>query len=78
MYTPSAVAGYAVYGEEVKDNILQTLPVGVTTTIVSILMTSHLLFGIVIILNPVSQEIEHWFNIPERKFVCFNKCKSYV
>ena len=67
MYSPSAVAAYFVYGIDVESNILNTLPQGATTTIVSLLMTSHLLFGIVIVVNPVAQEIEHCIDIPDSK-----------
>ncbi|XP_045159616.2 uncharacterized protein LOC123525011 [Mercenaria mercenaria] len=65
MYMPSSAAAYAVYGKQVQSNVINTIPSGVTSTIVSLLMTAHLLFGIVIVVNPVSQEIEHFFNIPE-------------
>ncbi|KAL4237138.1 hypothetical protein ACF0H5_005518 [Mactra antiquata] len=64
MYTPSSAAAYFVYGSEVQPNILQTLPTGPASTIVSLLMTSHLLFGGVIVINPLLQELEHTFNVP--------------
>ena len=67
MYMPTAVAGYFIYGDAVKPNMLNTMPQGITTTIVSILMTAHVLFGIVIVINPVMQEIEHVINIPDCK-----------
>ncbi|XP_060597359.1 uncharacterized protein LOC132751223 [Ruditapes philippinarum] len=65
MYLPSSAAGYAVYGSQVQPNVLNTIPKGVTSTLVSLLMTAHLLFGIIIVINPVSQELEHFINIPE-------------
>ena len=66
MYSLSAVAAYFVCGIDVS-NILNTLPRGATTTIVSLLMTSHLHFGIVIVVNPVAQEIKHCLDIPDSK-----------
>ncbi|KAH3782639.1 hypothetical protein DPMN_160558 [Dreissena polymorpha] len=54
MYTPSSAAAYFIYGSRVEPNILNTLPKGATTTIISFLMTAHILFGIVIVVNPVS------------------------
>lgn len=66
MYTPSSAVAYFVYGSEVEANILETLPTGPSSTIVSVLMTSHLLFGVVIVINPFLQELEHVFNIPSR------------
>mgnify|MGYP000255300776 CR=1 FL=1 len=66
MYSLSAVAAYFVCGIDVS-NILNTLPLGATTTIVSLLMTSHLHFDIVIFVNPVAQEIKHCIDIPDSK-----------
>lgn len=71
MYTPSSAAAYFIYGKEVEPNVLNTMPKGATTTIVSVLMTAHLLFGIVIVINPVTQEIEHMINIPDSKTYSF-------
>jgi hypothetical protein len=76
MYLPSSAAGYAVYGSQVQPNVLNTIPKGVTSTLVSLLMTAHLLFGIIIVINPVSQELEHFINIPERKYYAFKKNSS--
>ena len=70
MYLPSTTAAYFVYGEQVKANILNTLPGGATSTIVSVLMTAHLLFGIVIVINPVTQELEHALRVPESENFC--------
>ncbi|KAL4237137.1 hypothetical protein ACF0H5_005517 [Mactra antiquata] len=64
MYTPSSAVAYFVYGSKVEPNILQTLPTGPTSTIVSLLITSHLLFGAVIVINPFLQELDHVFKVP--------------
>lgn len=65
---PCSIATYVVYGVKIEPNILNTMPSGVSTTIVSVLMTAHLLFGIIIVINPVCQELEHAVNIPEREY----------
>lgn len=63
---PCSIATYVVYGVKIQANILSTVPSGASTTIVSLLMTAHLLFAIVIVINPVAQELEHVLNVPER------------
>jgi hypothetical protein len=69
MYMPSSAAAYALYGSEVTANILNTVPSGPASTTVSVLITAHLLFAIVIVINPVSQELEHILNIPESESI---------
>ncbi|KAH3782629.1 uncharacterized protein LOC127841078 [Dreissena polymorpha] len=66
MYTPSSSVAYFIYGSRVEPNILNTLPMSATTTIISLLMTAHILSTIVIGINPLSQEIEHVLKVPER------------
>ena len=69
IYMPCSIATYLVYGVKIEANILSTVTGGPATTIVSLLMTAHLLFGIVIVINPVSQQLEHVLNIPESKLI---------
>ena len=68
MYLPSTVVGYALIGKTLHPNVIVDMPGGPAKTIVSILMTSHLLFGAVIALNPPSQEIEDLLKIPKRRY----------
>ncbi|XP_064596417.1 uncharacterized protein LOC135463023 [Liolophura sinensis] len=65
MYLPVSVAGYFVYGRDVKANILLTVSHGPMLYIVQILITAHLLFGFIIVLNPVSQEMEEVLRVPK-------------
>lgn len=65
MYIPTTAASFVRYGDKLSDNILETLPQGAANTVASILMTTHLVSGIIIILNPVTQELEHVLKIPE-------------
>lgn len=65
MYLPSSVAAYFIYGKKVEANVLNAVPNGPAATIVSVLMTVHLLLGIVIVINPLSQELDHLFHIPQ-------------
>ncbi|XP_064594698.1 uncharacterized protein LOC135461499 [Liolophura sinensis] len=66
MYLPVSVAGYFVYGSDVKANILLTVSHGPMLYIVQILITAHLLFGFVIVINPFCQEMEEVLNVPKK------------
>jgi hypothetical protein len=78
IYMPCSIATYIVYGETIEANILSSVASGPATTIVSVLMTAHLLFGIVIVINPVSQQLEHVLNIPESKFAFLKVITGHV
>lgn len=58
MYIPVAVAGYFVYGQDVKENILLTVSSGAPLIIVEFLITGHLVCSFIIVVNPVCQEVE--------------------
>jgi vesicular inhibitory amino acid transporter len=66
-YLPVSILGYIVYGHLLDgETILPLLPHGwVHDTVVS-LITIHVLFGFIIFINPLNQEIEHAFKIPNR------------
>ena len=58
-----------MYGKQmIGSNILSSVSDGPMKTIVTILITLHLLFGFIIVINPFSQEVEHVLKIEERKF----------
>ena len=67
IYIPVAVTGYVVYGTEAKANIMQSLPEGNLRTAIEALITTHLVCAFVIILSPVSQDMENTFDIPHGK-----------
>lgn len=79
IYMPSSIASYGIYGERVSPNVLNTVSVGPMRTIATVLMTVHLVFGIIIIVNPVCQEVEHFLNI-EHKFFTVKRaiCRTLV
>lgn len=65
MYIPTSTAGYFIYGKAVDENILNTTTDSPITYIVQTLITVHLLFGFVIVINPFCQEIESKFGVPK-------------
>lgn len=65
MYLPTSASAYFIYGDTVKDNILLTTTDSPITYIVQTLITIHLLFGFVIVINPFCQEVESKFGVPK-------------
>ena len=71
-YLPVSAACYAVYGDlfitRNTDNILNILTPSIITTIVTIMITIHLIMGFIIVINPFCQELEQLLNIPLSKY----------
>ncbi|XP_064629067.1 uncharacterized protein LOC135488399 [Lineus longissimus] len=66
MYLPVTAAGYFVFGTNVNENILTSIyevANGPALYVVQILIICHLMFGYVIIINPIAQEFEQALNI---------------
>ncbi|KAK6053595.1 transmembrane amino acid transporter protein [Cooperia oncophora] len=58
LYSPVALTGYAVYGTSVSDSIISSIQTPVLRLLISILITLHVLFSILIIINPLHQGVE--------------------
>ena len=73
MYLPVSVLGFLAYGKDISPNILDSVghndhnTSSITLDIVLALITVHLLFSFVIVLNPVSQQFEELLSIPQSK-----------
>ncbi|CAH1798298.1 unnamed protein product [Owenia fusiformis] len=65
MYLPISSSGYFVFGDNLRNNVLQNLTEQpVIRHIAEVLITLHLLLGFNIVINPISQEVEEFFKIP--------------
>ncbi|XP_071941763.1 uncharacterized protein [Antedon mediterranea] len=63
MYLPVATSGYFIYGDKLDtnpngDSILSLMSPGGITTTVTVLITAHLTFGYIIVINPFCQQFE--------------------
>ena len=71
MYLPVTVLGFVAYGRNITSNILNSVGYNQHNTsavmldIVLALITLHLLFSFVIVVNPVSQQLEELLSIPQ-------------
>jgi vesicular inhibitory amino acid transporter len=63
-YLPVGIGCFIVFGNKVKDNIINNLENNWLKTTVLVLITGHLLTAYNIILNPVFQAAEQIFNAP--------------
>lgn len=62
------IGGYFVYGEFVTANLILSLGHTSLVSISNVLMAIHLVFAFLIVINPVSQEIEEFFRVPHGEF----------
>ncbi|WKY03867.1 hypothetical protein Q1695_005097 [Nippostrongylus brasiliensis] len=58
LYGPISIAGYAVYGTSISDSIVSSIQTPFLRVMISILITLHVLFSILIIINPLHQGVE--------------------
>ena len=74
MYLPVSILGFVAYGKNITSNILESVKyegheaAAVMLDIVLVLITLHLLFSFVIVINPVSQSFEDFLSIPQGWF----------
>lgn len=61
------VGGYIVYGHTINPNILMSLGDSWLSYAAIVLMAGHLILGFVIMVKPVSEQVESFFNTPHSK-----------
>lgn len=69
LYFPIALSAFFVYGDELKDkdNIIESLGGSTFTLLAKVSMAIHLILAFLIIINPVSQDLEEIFKVPNSK-----------
>lgn len=75
-YLPVCIGAFVVYGEAIQDNITDNLQANWIKTTIVILITGHLLTAFNIILNPVYQGAESFFNAPTSTLLLLFFCSS--
>lgn len=65
MYLPLSILGFLAFGDDVNVNIIKNLPASAISKCVAALISVHLLFSFIIVVNPVSQQVEEWLNVPK-------------
>lgn len=76
LYVPTAIGGYIVLGADIQPSILKTLAhydemhhtSRAIVSVAELLFAAHFVAGFVLMLNPVLQQLEEFFEMPRSKF----------
>lgn len=71
MYAPVAIVGYYTYGDSLKSNLINSIQTLWMQQSINMLITVHCILTLTIVFNPLNQEFEEIFNVPQRKFNSF-------
>jgi vesicular inhibitory amino acid transporter len=63
LYLPIAIGGYALFGQEVKDNVLDNVDKSIFHTLINAFMAFHLFCAYLIVINPLNLDLEKRLNI---------------
>ncbi|KAI1697251.1 transmembrane amino acid transporter protein domain-containing protein [Ditylenchus destructor] len=64
-YTPVSIMGYLTYGDSLGDSIINSLQTKWIQQTVNMLITVHCILTLTIVFNPINQEAEEFFQIPQ-------------
>ncbi|KAI1720752.1 transmembrane amino acid transporter protein domain-containing protein [Ditylenchus destructor] len=65
MYTPVSIMGYLTYGDSLRDSIINSLQTKWIQQTVNMLITIHCILTLTIVFNPINQEAEEYFQVPQ-------------
>ena len=76
LYLPIAALGYVVYGggknaknePYLESSIISSLPNTPMKSAIEVLLSLHLFFAFLLVINAPAQEFEEFFKVPKRKF----------
>jgi len=66
MYTPVCIIGYFTYGNSLRDSVINSLQKDWIQQAVNLLITIHCILTLTIVFNPLNQEVEEIFNVPQK------------
>lgn len=67
MYMPVCILGYEVYGNSLQSSIITSLQTKWIQQTVNVIITFHVIMALTLVFNPINQEMEEIFNIPQSK-----------
>jgi len=65
MYVPTAVLGFMTYGDSLRDSVIPSLQIKWIQQTTNVLITLHVCLALTIMFNPINQEVEEVFNLPQ-------------
>uniref|UniRef100_A0A1I7T4M3 Aa_trans domain-containing protein n=1 Tax=Caenorhabditis tropicalis TaxID=1561998 RepID=A0A1I7T4M3_9PELO len=66
MYIPVCIMGYLVYGDSLRDSIIPSIQTVWIQQAINILITVHCILTLTIVFNPLMQEVEDLFHVPQK------------
>lgn len=69
MYSFTVIPGGLTYGSSLTDAVTDSIQTIWIQQAINLSITAHCLLSITLIINPLNQEIEEYFNLPQRN--CF-------
>lgn len=68
LYLPVCVLAYLVYGDSLRDSVISSLQTQWVQRSVNMLITVHCILTTTIVVNPLNQEAEEFFRVPQGEF----------
>ncbi|KAI6213798.1 hypothetical protein M3Y94_00194100 [Aphelenchoides besseyi] len=65
MYIPVCTITFMAYGDSMRDSVINSLQVDWIQRAVNLLITIHCILTLTIVINPVNQEAEEFFKVPQ-------------
>lgn len=66
MYIPVCIMGFLVYGDSLRDSIIPSIQTVWIQQAINILITIHCILTLTIVFNPLMQEVEDLFHVPQK------------
>ncbi|GFR17418.1 aa_trans domain-containing protein [Trichonephila clavata] len=64
LYLPLSILGCLVYGDQLTENVLDSVPSSIFKTSIEVLSVFHMIFSLPLVISPCSLELEELLNIP--------------
>ncbi|KAK0411716.1 hypothetical protein QR680_005803 [Steinernema hermaphroditum] len=65
MYLPVCIMGYVTYGSSLRDSIINSIQTNWIQQAINMLITIHCILTLTIVFNPINQEAEEIFRVPQ-------------
>ncbi|GMT36283.1 hypothetical protein PFISCL1PPCAC_27580 [Pristionchus fissidentatus] len=65
MYLPTGIVGYLAYGDSLRESVINSIQTIAIQQTINLLITVHLILTLTIVFNPINQEMEELFKVPQ-------------
>lgn len=67
LYAPCCVLGPWVYGDSIRESIINSIQITWIQQVINISITLHVVLAVILMFNPLNQEAEELFGVPHGK-----------